>query len=82
MREVTTQGLKWDLGGEWGAMSIGTPADETRTYMPPSSSNEAVGIGREEGDRLSLGLLREIRLEASDPIVWCIEHSRMDKAKL
>ena len=34
---------------------------------------QAVGIGREEGD--GLGALREIRVETSDPIVWCVEHS-------
>ena len=74
VREITSEGLKWDDGGEWGAMVIRKPLDESRSYMPPSSSNEAVGVGRTEGDERPE--LREIRVRTSDPIVWCVEHAR------
>lgn len=61
-------------------MAIGSPPDETRTYMPPSSSNEAVGISQlaaeSAGSKNSEGSLREIRVATSDPIVWCVEHRR------
>jgi hypothetical protein len=61
-------------------MAIGSPPDSTRTYMPPSSSNEAVGMEQLAAESVrgenSEGLLREIRVDTSDPIVWCIEHSR------
>jgi hypothetical protein len=68
-----------------GAMAIGTPPDQSRSYMPPSSSNEAVGIAQLKpaaaaaagaGAELEEGALREVRVVTSDPIVWCVEHSR------
>ena len=67
-----------------GAMAIGTPPDQSRSYMPPSSSNEAVGIAQLKaaaaaagaGAELEEGALREVRVVTSDPIVWCVEHNR------
>ena len=67
-----------------GAMAIGTPPDQSRSYMPPSSSNEAVGIAQLKaaaaaagaGAELEEGALRAVRVVTSDPIVWCVEHSR------
>ena len=64
VRSLSTRGLRWDLSG--AALAMGTP-DGSRPWQPPSSSNEAVGV---EGE----GVLREVRVETSEPVVWCVEH--------
>ena len=81
VRSISTLGLRWDLGGEWGAVAMGTP-DGSRQWMPPSSSNEAAGWvegqGKGEGAPVTgeggEDALRELRLETSDPVVLSVEH--------
>lgn len=61
VRAITSHGLKWDLGGEWGSLAMGGLV---------SSSNEVVGMEVGLPPSLRASGLSLVAVETSDPVVW------------
>jgi thiamine pyrophosphokinase len=61
VRQITSRGLKWDLGGEWGSLAMGVLC---------SSSNEVEGIGVGLPTDLQKSGLGVVTVVTSEPVVW------------